>query len=259
IKNGPGGTPITLSGSLGTYEANAMAANGNVVIVASYAPAELIEYNVKTKQEAIVPDTFGAPSHVAVDRAGTIYALSAHEVGVFPKGSSQPYELTCKELSGSEPFSLAVDNESDVFVETGYGSFRGVVEFPVSSSNNCVKLHLGRERDPGGIGIDPKTDDLIVVDNPGECAGGDEGRMTIYPKPYAAGTSIERHLHAQYCAGGFRLDKTSTHIYVSDSTVDESYPLIDVRSYPDGKGRGAYSDYSAYLGGFTIVPSALPN
>lgn len=259
IKNGPGGSPITLTGNLGTYQANAMASNGNVVIIASYAPAELIEYNVKTKTEGVVPDTFGSPSHVAVDKSGTIYALSAHEVGVYPSGTSHPYEITCKELSSTEPFSLAVDDEGDVFVETGYGSFTGVLEVPAGSSNSCVKLHLGRKRDPGGIGIDPKTDDLILIDNPGYCAGGDEGRMTIYPKPYANATSITRHLHAGYCAGGFRLDVDSTHIYVSDATVDDSYALIDVRTYPDGKGHGAYDDYSAYLGGFTLVPSALPN
>jgi hypothetical protein len=259
IKDGPGGSPITLTGNLGTYQANAMASNGNVVIIASYAPAELIEYNVKTKAETIVPDTFGSPSHVAVNKSGTVYALSAHEVGVFPNGTSQPYEITCKELSGTEPFSVAVDNESDVFIETGYGSFTGVLEVPVGSSNNCVELDLGRKSDPGGIGIDPKTDDLILIDNPGYCAGGDEGRMTIYPKPYAKGTAITRHLHAGSCAGGFRLDAGSKHIYVSDWTVDESYPLIDVRTYPDGKGHRAYEDYSAYLGGFTLVPSALPN
>ncbi|MFY9859537.1 MAG: hypothetical protein WA668_07390 [Candidatus Cybelea sp.] len=259
IENGPGGPPITLTGNLGTYQANAMASNGNLVIIASYAPAELIEYNVKTKRETTLPDTFGSPSHVAVGKSGTVYALSAHEVGVFPQGSSQPYEITCKELSGSEPFSVAVDDESDVFVETGYGSFTGVLEVPAGSSNSCVKLHLGRKSDPGGIGIDPKTDDLILIDNPGYCAGGDEGRMTIYPKPYANATSTTHHLHAGDCAGGFRLDATSTHIYVSDSTIDESYPLIDVRTYPDGKGHGAYEDYSAYLGGFTLIPSALPN
>jgi hypothetical protein len=259
IADGPGGSPITLTGNLGTYDANALASNGNVVVVASYAPAELIEYNVKTKTETIVPDTFGSPSHVAVDKSGTIYALSAHEVGVFPQGSSPPYEITCKELGGSEPFSIAVDDESDVFVETGYGSFTGVLEAPAASSNNCVKLHLGRKRDPGGIGIDPKTDDLIIIDNPGLCAGGDEGRMTIYPKPYTNGTAITRHLHASSCAGGFRLDASSSHIYVSDSTVDESYALIDVRTYPDGKGTGSYEDYSAYLGGFTLIPSRLPN
>jgi hypothetical protein len=259
IKDGPGGSPITLTGNLGTYQANSMASNGNVVIIASYAPAELIEYNIKTKMQSVVPDTFGSPSHVAVDKAGTIYALSAHEVGVFSQGTAKPYEITCKELSGSEPFSVAVDDESDVFVETGYGSFTGVLEVAAGSSDNCVELHLGRTIDPGGIGIDPKTDDLILIDNPGLCAGGDEGRMTIYSKPYAEGTAITRHLHAGDCAGGFRLDAGSKHIYVADSTIDESYPLIDVRTYPEGRGNGSYEDYNAYLGGFTLIPSALPN
>ena len=87
VKDGPSGTPITLTGNLGTYDANAMVSNGEVVIIASHAPPEIIEYNIKTKAETTVADPFGAPNHVAVNRAGTVYAISRHEIGVFPTGS----------------------------------------------------------------------------------------------------------------------------------------------------------------------------
>ena len=121
-----------------------------------------------------------------------------------------------------------------------------------------MKLDLKRPSNLGGIGIDPKTDDLVVVDNPGVLCSY-VGRITIYPKPYASATAKQNNFYANYCAGGFRLDANSTHIYVADETVDESYPLIDVRSYPSGSGTESYADYNAYTGGFTLLPSALPN
>lgn len=258
IKKGPSDKPITFSNGIGTYQGGAMAANGNTVVVASSSPAETIEYNVKTEKTTALQDMFGAPFDVAVDKTGTIYALSAHEVGVFPSGSSQPYELTCKEFNETE--SIAVDNEGDVFVDTGYGSFTGVVEIPAGSRSTCTDLQLRRPHGYlGGVGVDPKTDDLIVVDNPGLCAGGFEGRMIIYPKPYSASTSHQHNLHAGDCAGTFRLDATSTHVYVSDWTIDASYPLIDVRSYPSGRGNGMYSSGYTYTGGFTTIPNRLPN
>ena len=258
IKDGPGGTPMTLTGNLGTYNANALVSNGDVVIIASHAPAEIIEYNVKAKTETTVADPFGAPNHIAVDKGGTAYALSEHKIGVFPAGSSQPYEIGCKALRDSQGLSVTVDNEGDVFVAGAHKRSTDIYELPAGSNRNCVKLDLKRPSNLGGIGIDPKTDDLIVVDNPGILCSY-VGRLTIYPKPYANGTARRHSFYANYCAGGFRLDATSTHIYVADETIDESYPLIDVRSYPSGGGTQSYADYNAYTGGFTLIPSALPN
>ncbi len=258
VKDGPSGTPITLTGNLGTYDANAMVSNGEVVIIASHAPPEIIEYNIKTKVETTVADPFGAPNHVAVDRAGTVYAISQHEIGVFPTGSAQPFKIGCKELRGGQALSIAVDDESDVFVASSQTRSTNIFELPAGSPSDCVKLDLKKPSNLGGIGVDPKTDDLIVVDNPGILCSY-VGRLTIYPKPYASGTAKRHTFYANYCAGGFRLDAHSTHIYISDETVDESYPLIDVRSYPSGSGTESYADYNAYTGGFTLIPSALPN
>ena|ERR1700722_13930321 len=258
IKDGPSGAPMTLTGNLGTYNANALVSNGDVVIIASHAPAEIIEYNIKTKTETTAADPFGAPNHVAVDKAGTVYALSRHKIGVFPSGSSPPYEIGCNALRDGQGLSVTVDNEGDVFAATVHKRSTDIFELPAGSTKNCVKLDLKRPSNLGGIGIDPKTDDLIVVDNPGILCSY-VGRITIYPKPYASATAIRNNFYANYCAGGFRLDATSTHIYVADETIDESYPLIDVRSYPSGSGTESYADYNAYTGGFTLIPSALPN
>ncbi|MBV8066740.1 MAG: hypothetical protein JO113_02100, partial [Candidatus Eremiobacteraeota bacterium] len=110
---------------------------------------------------------------------------------------------------------------------------------------------------------DPKTDDLIVVDNPDLCAGGFEGRMIIYSKPYERRTARHRNLNATYCAGTFRLDARSSRIFASDSTVSAGYPLIDQRSYPKALNGATYQDgefgSSGYFGGFTTIPNTLPN
>ena len=150
--------------------------------------------------------------------------MNLSSVAVFKAGSSQPAELTCSYINIGE--AIAVDNESDVFVD-GYGpnGFMGVVEY-AAGSQNCTKLHLRPQHGyVGGVGVDPKTDDLIVVDDPDLCAGGLEGRMIIYPKPYEPHTSHRHDLGATYCAGAFRLNSTSSLIFVSDATVSGGVPV----------------------------------
>jgi hypothetical protein len=251
-----------LSGPIGVYNGYNMAANGNLVAIANYAPAEIVTYNVRTKRENVLADPYGGPVDLAIDRQGTIYALNLGSVAVFKAGSS-PAELTCSTVN--DGIAVAVDNESDVFVN-GYGpnGFMGVVEFRAGSTECKPLTRLRRERGyVGGIGIDPKTDDLIVVDDPDECAGGLEGRMLIYIKPYRREAVRWRNLGADYCAGTIRLDATSTHIFVSDATISAGFPLIDQRTYPGAEGSGIYEDgpdgYSGYFSGFTTIPNTLPN
>ena len=168
---------------------------------------------------------------------------------------------TCSQIDVYE--AIAVDNEGDVFVD-GYGpkKFMGVVEYPHGTAK-CAVLHLRATRGyVAGVGVDPLTDDLIVVDNPDFCAGGIEGRMTIYPRPYEQRTSVRRILPTVYCAGQFRLDATSTHIFYSDATISDGFPLIDQARYPSGKYEGTYQDgyYSGgNFAGFTTLPNRLPN
>lgn len=263
IEPNGGSRPHPLSGPLGIYNGYEMAADGNVVAIANYNPAEIITYNVRTKRERALADPYGGPVDIAIDKQGTTYALNLDSVAVFKAGSSQPSELTCSILSNG--IAIAVDNENDVFVN-GYGSrgFMGVVEFSAGSSTCKAVAHLRQERGyAGGIAIDPKTDDLIVVDDPDECAGGIEGRMLIYSKPYRREAVRRRNLGAQYCAGAIRLDATSTHVFVADATISDGYPLIDQRTYPGAKGSGVYEDgpsgYSGDFSGFTTIPNTLPN
>jgi hypothetical protein len=254
-----GSTPHQLSAPLGIYQGYGLAADGDVVVIANYSPAEIVTYNVKTKAQSIFTDPFGKPLDVAIDKNSAIYAMNIASVTVYRPGSSQPSQLTCSYINNAQ--AIAVDNEGDVFVN-GYGqNFMGVVEWK-AGSQTCFKPHLRAELGyAGGIAINPKTDALIVVDNPNLCAGGLEGRMIIYPKPYEQRTSRRRNLNATYCTGSIRLDATSSIIFAADSTVSAGFPRIDQRSYPSAKGSAFYGDYSSghSFAGFTTIPNTLPN
>jgi hypothetical protein len=260
IAKGGGQTLQPLSGPLGIKEGYGLASIEHTVVIANYSPPEIVTYDIKTKAESTMPDPYGNPYDVAADSTGNIYALAVNNVAVYKVGSSQPVELTCSKISTGE--AIAVDRGGDVFV-AGYGpSFQGVVEWQARTSF-CIQPHLRAARGYiGGVGVDPKTNDLITVDDPDYCAGGIEGRMIIYPRPFAQRTSVRRVLNANYCSGVFRLDAGSTHIFYADATVSDGFPLIEEARYPSGKWEGTYQDgyYSGgSFAGFTVMPSSLPN
>jgi hypothetical protein len=262
IQPGGGNNPQPLSAPLGIYTGYGLVANGDVVAITIYSPAELVTYNVRTKAQKTFSDPYGSPVDLAIDKKGTLYVLNLANVAVFRAGSSTPTDISCPYVN--DGVAIAADDEGDVFVNGyGAGGFMGVIEYP-QGSQACKKLlRLRAERGyAGGIGVDPKTDALIVVDNPDLCAGGFEGRMIIYPKPYERGTSRRRNLNATYCAGTFRLNSTSNLIFVSDSTVSAGFPLIDQETYPAAKFEGVYQigpSPSGSFGGFTTIPNTLPN
>ena len=255
-------SPTYLSGRL-HIRAMGMVADGHVVTIASDDPPELLSYNVHTRATSAIADPYGHPRDVAIGKDGTLYALGASDVAVFPPHSSS-YDLSCRYIL--ESTAMAVDNEGDVFVNgLGQKNPARVVEYPAGSSR-CTKLALKRrERGEGvGIGVDPKTDDLIVEDG-GGCAGGDEGRITVYQRPYGPKVVARNWLHAS-CPGGFRLDANSSHLLVTDSYsglrthggVHACGLLwVDQRLYPTGRGRSLYTGGCASA--VTTIPNTLPN
>ena len=196
----PGGStaPKTLSAPLGIYQ---VSTGWSQIATPLRSPTILrpksSTYNVKTKASKVLSDPYGGPVDIAIDKSGTLYALNIKNVAVFKAGSSHPSELSCSSMT--EGIAIAVDNEGNVYVNGyGPGSFMGVVEYR-AGSDNCRVLHLRVERGyAGGIGVDPKTDALIVVDNPNLCAGGLEGpddhlSQTISAKDVAP-TQPRRHV-----------------------------------------------------------------
>ena len=256
IRAGSNGSPQPISPSLGVYSGYAMAANGNVVAIANSTPAQVVTYDVTTSAKRVLPDPFGQPFDIAIGRSGSLFALDINGVTAYRIPGVQPARLTCSYVNSG--VAIAVDDENDVFVN-GYGpnGFMGVVEYPFGK-RTCAPLHLRAEKGYiAGVGVDPKTDDLIVVDDPDLCAGGLEGRMIVYPKPYDPKTGRFHNLKSNYCAGTVRLDAQSRNIFVADSTISAGFPLIDQLTYPGSRAVAVYSGGS--FGGFTTIPNTLPN
>jgi hypothetical protein len=263
LQRGGGVQPQVISNPLGIGAAQSMVGNGHVVAITAQYPPEVVLYNLDTKNERTLPDPLGTPTDIAIDKNATLYVINigrTDNVGMYPAGSSHETELICKVLSNPE--EIAVDNEGDIFINGyGPGRFVGVAEIPNGPNGpepqNCTRFFLKSE--PGftaGLAIDPKTDDLIVLDDPGQCAGGPEGRMTIYPKPYQKATGRTRLLGGN-CVGGLRLNADSTIVFYGDADVSGSFGFIRQRAYPGGGDMGTYNGGDP--GGFSTIPNTLPN
>jgi hypothetical protein len=254
-----GSNPKALSGPSGVGQPGGLAANGQRIAITN--GNEVVVYDLRSKMQTAMSDPNGYPVDIAIGKSGALYVANilgtTSNVTVFNPGSP-PQELSCKLLNG--PAGIAVDNENDIFVNQN-GTPSGVVEIPNGprgpDPQHCKVLNLKAETGyAAGVAVDPKTDDLIVLDDPDLCAGGVEGRMTIYPRPYRKLTG-RSHVVGQNCSGGIRLDATSTIVFVGDQSVSGGYGFILQHTYPGGRPLGTYSGGSP--GGFTTVPNTLPN
>jgi len=263
MQRGGGNDPQRISGPLGVGGGESMVANGHVLAITSDFPPEVVTYDLDTKTETALADPLGTPVDIAIDKNANLLVVNVGKtdnVGMYPAGSPNEKELDCAVMS--VPEEIAVDNEGDVFINGyGPGNFQGVAEIPNGlhgpNPKRCAQLSLNSE--PGytaGLAVDPKTDDLIVFDDPDLCAGGIEGRMTVYHKPYKASTGRVRVLGGN-CAGGLRLNADSTAIFYGDQDVSGSFSFIRQRSYPDGGAMGSY--HGGIPSGFTTIPNTLPN
>lgn len=264
MQRGGGGHPMPLSGNLGLPAVAGLAADGNVIVIASQRPPEIVLYDVQTQTTRSLADPFGTPVDVAVGKDGSIYAINVARSGapvtVYPAPSFRPLELICGLVSSG--IAIAVDNESDIFIQ-GYGSGTStlVAEIPTGASGpdvrHCTRLPL--KENAGyveGVAIEPSTDALLTLDDPGACAGGIEGRLTVYPKPYNRLTGRSRKVGV-LCSGGLRLNADSTVVFVGDSSLDFGTSVILQRAYPGGGDLGIYHGGSPV--GFTTIPNTLPN
>ena len=255
-----GADPTGITGGPTGVAGGALAANGDELALTN--GNGVILYNVSTGATAALPDPDGYAADVAIDTNGSIYVVNflakGGNVVMYPAGSGAPVEINCGLLDYAE--TIAVDNEGDIFVNQN-GAFTGVVEIPHGANGpdarQCSKLALKREPGyVGGIVVDPKTDDLVVLDDPDLCAGGKEGRVTVYPKPYQKSTGHSVELGAN-CAGTIRLNAKSSMMFVGDESVSGGETYILQRGYPSGKPLGMYSGGDP--AGFVTIPNTLPD
>lgn len=254
IQQGGGSNPIPITSPLSINTVAGMASDNGHLAIAATSPSALVRYTFGTQEQTVIPDPGGPPIDLAMAKGDTAYVLNAGDVEGFPLDRLTPRTITCPYISNG--VSIAVDDHGNVFVNGyGPGSFVGVVKYPYSDWQ-CTPLNLNPEQGSiGGIGIDPATDNLIVVDNPGSCNGGGDGRMTIYTPPYSPKTATQVNLNVTYCAGTFRLDATSETMFLMDSNGSQTQ--IDQFSYPEGQSEGVYS--GGVPGAITTWPNTLPN
>ena len=264
IRRGGGSDPEPISGPLAVTGVGAMATIGDVVAIANQFPSRLVLYNTKNQTTRTIDDPFGTPIGIAVAKDATVYLLnvtkSASPVTMYAPPAHRPVELNCRPMDHGQ--AIAVDDEGDVFIQGYPKNGNGfVAEIPNGPNGpepqNCSILQLEANAGyVGGIAVDPKTDDLITLDDPSFCAGGEEGRMTIYPKPYSQTTGRSRDI-GMNCTGGLWLNADSTIVFTSDEDVSGSFSFILQRSFPDGGDMGIY-----HARNFTSVapmPSTLPD
>jgi hypothetical protein len=260
----PGGSnkPQQLT-NVGLFGSGGIVANGRVVAGLHQHPSWIVLYDLTTNTGERLPDHNGLPIDIAIGKDASLYVVnyrpSGTNVGYYPPGQSKPEELQCKIQNLSE--NIAVDDEGDIFLNGYENRSLGVVEIPNGPNGpepgKCKALDLQPENGyVAGLAIDPKTDALITLENPGLCAGGEEGRMTIYPKPYNANNNTWHDIGVN-CAEDMRLNRDSTIVFVGDHDASGVNSFILQHSYPDGRSMGAY--HNGQPDGFTTIPNRLPN
>jgi hypothetical protein len=264
---GPGthADPVRIS-KKGLFDGNGLVANGHVVSFANQFPTEVIQFDLDTKAITTLPDPYGKPLDIAIGKDNSLYAINlvpsqASNVVWYPGGAPNPTELACSALSYGT--NIAVDNEGNLYVGgyIGQNNIAGITEIPSGPNGpdptRCKNFDLGLGMaGMEGLVVDPKTDDLVTLTNPGGCAGGVEGRMTIFPKPYRRETGI-RHVVGRNCSFGMRLSADSKTVFILDSTVDQGTSYVLQRSFPDGVPEGSY--HGGEPTSITTIPNTLPN
>jgi len=256
--------PIAISPP-GLFNGFGLVANGHVVSFANENPPEVLQYDIDAKTETALADPFGTPLDIAIGKDKSLYVINLvrphnNNVVMYSGGSPNPQELSCKAIADGT--NIAVDNEGNIFVGA-YFSRNGtdVVKIPNGPHGpdpaHCTPLYLGlKSAYMAGVVVDPKTDDLVTLTNPDLCAGGVEGLMTVFPKPYRVKTG-KSHVVGQNCSSGLRLTADSSAVLVLDSSFAGVSLFVLQRSFPDGRPMATYRN--GQPSSVTTIPNTLPN
>lgn len=129
---------------------------------------------------------------------------------------------------------IAVDYAGDVFVNNNTQDFAGaeVVEFAGGTGKGSILANINVSV-AGGLAIDPKTQDLLVVDQ-------SSATVSVYAPPYT-GSAIKQYSFPAVIE--VALDASSSNLYCSNPNG-----YIDVYQYPSGSFEGSYADIYEPIG-----------
>ena len=252
-----GRKPHLLAAPPGIDHAQDIAADSERIAIANTQAQNVLTYDLRTGKEHTLPDTGWFPLYITLDRHHAIYVVNTspgtttYSVTKYAAGQ-QPVQLTCGQLGN--PDGIAVDSAGNIFVNENSPS-PGVIEFPAGKAN-CRHVVLQSETGfPAGLAIDPRNDDLLVLSNPGECAGDPEGLITFYPKPYKPETA-QQVLLGGSCPNFLRLSADEKTVFVVDGTVSGAASFVNQFAYPSGSPMGTY--YGGQPGVITTIPNKWP-
>jgi hypothetical protein len=266
IQLGGSNSPQTISPPL-AIASDDLAAHGSVVAIAA-SNQGVILYDVVTGAQTMLSDPFGSTVGITMDENENIFvgnsAQPKDSIVMYPAHDRQhPRDLTgCGWIKIA--VDVAADDEGDVFVSafTQKGAAR-IIELPNGPNGpdpkHCVPLDLKPHHGQfgfTGIVVDPKTDDLVTLDNPDCCQGGSGPRMVVYPKPYSR-TTGRAHDFNTLISFGIKLSADSSKVFIGMVNTRGNFTLVDQRSFPDGRDEGSYTGGDP--GGFTTIPNTLPN
>jgi hypothetical protein len=224
--------------------------------IANTNASNILELDAAGKLSKTLKDPREFPVNLALTRKKKLYVANIFSTS-FGAGNVAYYanddgtDLKPTGLLSNSTFyqviGIAVDGAGDVFVNNNTQDFAGgeVVEFKGGRGNGTVLTNIAVEV-AGGLAIDPKTKDLLVVDQGADRSG---ATVSVYAAPYT-GSAIKTYLFPEIV--DIALDANSSNIYCANVNG-----YVDVYGYPSGSFEGSYADVLEPIG-VAVQPAAIP-
>lgn len=153
---------------------------------------------------------------------------------VFYDGGADRPSGSLKNSTFYQVIGIAVDRAGDVFVNNNTQDFAGgeVVEYAGGTGKGSILTNI-IVNVAGGLAIDPKSQDLLVVDQ-------SSATVSVYAPPYT-GSAVRQYSFPAVIE--VALDATGSNLYCSNPNG-----YIDVYQYPSGSFEGSYADVYEPIG-----------
>lgn len=223
-----GGMPVFEISNLTQPTGIAIDSKANLYVANGGADEILVYASGQTSPKTTIADSGGAPSDVAVDAKGHIWATNNSCVsGSCGEGNLQEYsssgklkhDITCSTMYNY--YFVTVDASDDAFI-AGYNSSNAPVWYEIrSGGTKCRQLSVNLTS-PGGL-ITTSDGNLIAVDRSSHVA-------YTYKAPTFTEVIAKTRLKGTYNPGSIALTKSGKKIWI----VDQGRNVADKFAYPGG-------------------------